>query len=287
MATTAAPPRSASGAPSHRAAPRHRPFVALVRRGVADRMTLAGVVAVLMLGMGLMVGALWPPLEDVFADLADAFPSGFDALLGGVPLSTPVGWTNAELMSMIAPAGAIAAAVVSAGRATAGEEDARTLGLVLGSAPVERVTFLLAKATAMVAHVVVVCVGLAAGLVLGSLVGDMGLSFSGIVGATAHTGALGVLFGAVALLVGSTTGNRRLTTVVSAGLATLAFTAASFLPAVDALAGGAKASPWYYFSSSVPLANGVHGGHLLVLVTASVVVTLVAVWAFPRRDLRG
>lgn len=257
-----------------------------MRRAVADRVVIAGVIGALMVGMGLMVGALWPSLQDVFVEFEKSLPSGFDAILGASPISTAVGWTNAELLSMVAPAGAIAAAVISAGRATAGEEDAKTLGLVL-SASVSRVTFLLSKATAMVLHVVVVALLLAAGMVAGTLIGDMGLTFAGIVGASVHVAAIGVLFGAVALLVGSATGNRRLTTIVSAGLAAVAFIASAFLPLVDSLADVAKASPWFYYNDSDPLANGVDVGHLLVLVAATLMVTAVAAVVFPRRDLRG
>lgn len=280
MATTAlhAPASGRTG--------RARPFAGLVRRAVADRMTLASVVGVLMVGMGLMVGALWPPLQGVFAEFEESLPPAFDALLGASPLSTPVGWMNAELLSLVAPAAAIAVGVVSAGRATAGEEEAKTLGLLL-AAPVGRVSVLLAKAAAMVVHVLVVAVLLAAGMLLGSLVGDMDLSLRGVVGASAHVAALGVLFGCLALLVGAGTGRRRLTTVVSSGLASAAFLAATFLPLSDATAGTEQASPWYYLTAADPLANGADAGHLLVLLGAAAAVLLLAVAVFLRRDLRG
>ncbi|MEG3629770.1 hypothetical protein [Streptomyces poriticola] len=90
-------------------------------------------------------------------------------------------------MSVVAPAGMIAAAVLSAGRGTAGEEEDGALGLLLG-APVGRVPFLLAKAVAMAIHVLVVCGLLALGLVAGNAVGDLGLTAAGIVGATVHPG---------------------------------------------------------------------------------------------------
>lgn len=282
MATTTAP----TPAPAHLRAGATRPAVALVRRAVADRMTLASVVGVLMVGMGLMVGALWPPLQDVFAEFETSLPAAFDAMLGASPLSTPVGWVNAELLSLTAPAAAIAVAVVSAGRATAGEEDAKTLGLLL-SAPVGRVTLLLAKAAAMVVHVLVVGAFLGAGMLLGSALGDLGLTLGGVAGAVAHVAALAVLFGCVAVLVGSGTGRRRLTTVVTSGLASVAFLAATFLPLSDATAGTERLSPWYYLSAADPLANGADAGHLLLLLGAAAAVLLAAVAVFRRRDLRG
>ncbi|MGC1208719.1 MAG: hypothetical protein WA880_12260, partial [Ornithinimicrobium sp.] len=125
------------------------------------------------------------------------------------------------------------------------------------------------------------------GLIVGSALGDMGLSQHGMLGASLHVAAIGIFFGAVAILVGAITGNRRVTIGVSAGLALLAFASASFLPLSESLAGGAKASPWYYFNDSVPLANGIEWAHVLILVAASVILVIASLPVFRGRDLRG
>ena len=87
--------------------------------------------------------------------------------------------------------------------------------------------------------------------------------------------------------MGAWTGNAKLTTAVSAGLAGLSFALASFLPLADSLADGAKASPWYYYNSSDPLANGADPVHLLVLVVLTALALWAAVASFRRRDLNG
>ncbi|MGA8211165.1 MAG: ABC transporter permease subunit [Nocardioidaceae bacterium] len=281
MATTAAPRtsrRSTVGA--------IRVVLPLVGHAVRAQLRLVTAVAALMVGMGLLVGSLWPSLQDTLAEMQAALPDAFATILAGADMSTASGWANAEMMSMVAPAGVIVVAVVSATKATAGEEQDKTLGLLLG-APVTRSAFLVAKTVAMVVHALLVAGAVGVGLALGSVVGDMGLSLPGVAAVALHTWLLGVVFGAVAIAVGAGTGDRRVTLAVAAGLAVAAFAVASFLPLSSSLADGVRVSPWYYFNSSDPLAHGADIAHLTVLLVTAVVVAAVGVLRFRRRDLRG
>ncbi|RVW01798.1 ABC transporter permease subunit [Rhodococcus spongiicola] len=259
---------------------------ALVGKAIADRMTLSVVIGGLMVAMGLMVGALWPPLKDAFADIPTALTDTLARAFAGADLTSPAGWVNAELMSIVAPAGAIAIAVISAVRATAGEEQDKTLGTLLG-APVGRIPFLLAKIDAMIVHVLVVCSFLTVGLIAGNMIGDLNLTAAGIFGAAVHTALLGILFGMIGLALGAGTGSRRVATSATSGLAALAFAVSVFLPLSDALAGGAKISPWYYYTASNPLVNGPDWTHLLILAAAALIIGVIAAGVFERRDLRG
>lgn len=262
------------------------PFRALLQVAVKDRMALTLLVSALMIGMGLFTGALWPPLADTFEKLPKQFNDIVASLMAGADLTTPAGWVSAEMLSIVAPGGVIVVAVISAARGIAGEEDAKTSG-VLMSAPITRTTFLLAKTTAMLAHVLIVTIGIAAGLIAGDLIGNLQLSTSGIVGASLHAGLLGALFGVVAVLTAAAIGQFRPAATITAGLAGLAFVSYVFLPLVDALAGLARISPWYYFANSNPLSNGPNMVHLLTLAVATVVLAVPAVLFYRRRDLRG
>ncbi len=258
----------------------------LLTKAITDRLWLTVIVGALMIGMGAMVGALWPSMRDTFADISSGLLDGIVKAMPGADLTTAIGWVNTELMSMVAPAAAITVAVISAARATAGEEEAKTLGVVL-SAPVGRLTFLSVKAAAMVIHVLIVGAFLAAGLIVGDLIGNLGLTDTGILGATAQTVLLGIVFGMLALLIGAGTGNRRLTTAITGALAALGFAMYIFLPLSDSLAEGAKLSPWYYFSAANPLLNGADPGHLVFLIVIAALPAAVAAVVFRLRDLRG
>lgn len=261
-------------------------LLAMIGQAVRDRLPLVIAVSALMVGMGLMVGSLWPLLQGTFADLQDSLPDAFSTILAGADMSTPSGWANAEMLSMVAPAGVIAVAVISATKSTAHEEETKTMGVLLG-APVARSTFIWAKSAAMAVHVAIIAVAIGIGLMLGSLVGDMSLGAANIIGTSLHAAGLGLLFGAVAMAVGASTGNGRLTTTIAAGLAGLSFALASFLPLSDSLAFGAKASPWYYYNSSDPLANGVDPLHLAVLLALGALALAAGTLAFRRRDVKG
>lgn len=268
----------------------HRPaagqFLAVTGHAVRDRLPLAGVVAVIIAGLGVMTGSLWPSLQDTFKDLPESFADTIGTVLAGADMTTPAGWMNAETLSAMAPMGVIAVAVISMVRAIAGEEQDKTLGVLL-SAPVSRPTFMLAKVSAMVVHVLIVIAGLAIGMVAGSAIGDLGLTASGIVAACVHLGLLGLFFGGVAALASAATGDRRLSLAIGAGLGVLAFVINAFVPLVDSIAEAARVSPWYYFAAKNPLVNGIDFSDAAVLAIGAIALTGAAVIAHGRRDLRG
>jgi ABC-2 type transport system permease protein len=155
------------------------------------------------------------------------------------------------------------------------------------SAPVSRAAFLVAKmvSTLVLVGIVAVCVGL--GLELGNIIGTLGFGAAGILGVVLHTLVFGLLFGALAYLIGGATGSKRLATLIPAGVAVLAFAANTFLPLTSALAGGQKFSPWYYYLSANPLAHGADAGQLALLAGITLVLAVGAVFVFRARDLRG
>ncbi|WP_338751348.1 ABC transporter permease [Janibacter alittae] len=260
--------------------------LAVTRVAIRDRVPLVAVIALVMVAMGALTGALWPSLKDAFADLPTDLSDGLGTILAGSDLTTPVGWMNAEMVSLVLPAGLIAVAVLSAAKDIAGEEQTKTLG-VLMSAPVSRTSFLLAKSAAMIINVLLATIGAAAGILLGNSIGDLGVDTAGVWGASVHGAMLAIAIGAIAVLVSALTGEPRLSSSVAAGLAGLAFALNAFLPLSDGLADYAQASPWYYFADSNPLANGADYVHLAVLGITSLVLLALALVAYTRRDLRG
>lgn len=255
-------------------------------RAVSDRVTIVSVLAFYGLAMGAGVGALWPPLKKTFTSLSAALPAAFDRLLGGVSMGTPAGWMNAEMISIMGPGFLIATAIISAGAAIAGEEQARTMGLVL-STSASRTTFLAAKTAAMVAHVLIVSVAMFAGLLIGNFIGHMGIGVGLLLAATSQMTLVGLVFGAIALTLGAAGSDRRRTMTISAGLAGLSFVLAVFLPMSQSLAWLAKLNFWYPYSANAALVNGIDWGFAAVLATCAVTISALGFVIFPRRDLRG
>lgn len=260
----------------------------LTMTGVAvrDRAPLVGVVALIMVGLGVLTGGLWHPLQDAFDAISPEVLDAIGGVLAGADLTTAAGWMNAEMLSLVAPGGLIAVAILSASKGIAGEEQAKTIGVLL-SVPVSRTAFLAAKTVAMILNVLLATLGVAAGILLGDTVGDLGIDPAGVLGACAHVALLALLLGTLTVLLAALTGDGKLSSAISAGIAVLAFGLNAFLPLSDSLSDYTQISPWYYFAESNPLVNGPDYTHLLVLATTTLLLLIVAIIGYRRRDLRS
>lgn len=267
--------------------PAPSPWRTLYGRALADKTTLVGVLAFYGLAIAIGVGALWIPLQDTFATIAADFPAAFDALLGGLSLGTPIGWMNAELMSIMGPGFLIATAMISAASATAGEEQARTLGLVL-STGVTRTTFLSAKTAAMVTHVLIVGAALFAGMVAANPIGDLGIPIANMAAATVQMVLIALVYGALTLALGVITADKRMSLSITGVVFAVSFFAASFLGLVDSLVWLSKLNLWYPYIANPALANGVDWGFAAIMAGLAVGFAAIAFVVFPRRaDLHG
>jgi ABC-2 type transport system permease protein len=235
-----------------------------------------------------MYVAIWPSMkgQPSMNDFLEQMPEAMRNLfaLGGADLSTPVGYIQVELLSFMGPIIVILYAVLAGSSAIAGEEDRRTLDLLLMT-PVPRSRVVLEKAAAMVLGTLGLAAVLGVALVLeGSLV-DMGLPVGEVAAAMLHLGLLGLVFGALALAVGAGTGRVGLSRGVPAAAAVLAYVVNGLGGLVSWLEPFQTWSPFYQYTGHDPLRNGVSGVGVTVAVATVVALTAVAVWAFEHRDL--
>lgn len=170
--------------------------------------------------------------------------------------ATPLGWMHAEFLSILGPGFLIATAMMSAASATAGEEQARTLGLVL-SAGVTRTTFLSAKAAAMITHVLIVAAAIFAGMVIAGPIGGLGIPVLASLAATVNMILVALVYGAIALTLGAITADKRLTLSITGALLGVSFIAASFLGLKESLVWLSKINFWYPYLANPALAEGI------------------------------
>lgn len=245
---------------------------------------VAGLVA-----LGVMMVGFYPALEDFgdFEELMDAYPEYFLAMFGieeAGEFLTAEGFLHGELYSAMLPIIFLVFTIMRGASATAGEEQAGTMDLVL-SVPISRSRVVVDKFLAMVALTAGLALSLVVVELIGNLLVDMGLSIEGIVAANLGLVLLAVLFGALAMAVGSWTGRRSVAAGAAAGVAVAAFFVNGLAPLVSALEAPQNFSPFYWFLDSKPLSNGFAWGQLLLLAAVSLVFFAVAVWAFRRRDI--
>jgi ABC-2 type transport system permease protein len=235
--------------------------------------------------MGVMIGPMYNLLDEALLSLSDSLPEAVMAAFGGGDMSTPEGWYQIETFGLMAPIAVMAATVMIGGRALAGEEANRTMGLLLAN-PIRRSTVVLQKTFAMVIAGLVVGIATFAGVVGGSLVGGLGMSIGNIAATSLLVTLLGLAFGALALALSAATGRVPVAIYGAVGLALVFFLLNAFLPISDRLAGWAKVSPFYYYLGSDPLVNGMHWGHGALLALLIVALIAFSVALFQKRDLQ-
>lgn len=180
----------------------------------------------------------------------------------------------------------VAGIAISIGASSvAGEERDGTLGVLLGN-PRSRTDVLAAKVAALVSLTVVGSALLWLGGELAPVVLDVDASGVRVGALVIHLGANAVFWGMVATAIGSWTGNRTAASTGAAAAMVGSYLAATVLPLFPAAEVVAEVVPWYWFSGSTPEANGIHVGHLALLLSGSVVLGAVAWVGVNRRDLR-
>lgn len=239
--------------------------------------------------MTLYVVALYPSIQESGSNVQDYFntmPEAFKAMFGGVPdLSKPEGFLSMELFSFFYPLMVLAWTVTYGAGLIGGEEDNRTLDLLL-STPVARWRVVLEKFVALVVFSLIVFLATYLGVVAGAVIADVqGLDMGDVLIGTLNMAPLGLFFGALALCLTGLKSGRGL-----ALGATLGFVAVSYL--VDIMAEVSnipdwlrRLSPWYYYNGDRVLFDGVNAGHALLLLGLTVVLVGLAMWGFERRDV--
>ena len=133
-------------------------------------------------------------------------------------MSTPEGWYTLETFGLMAPLSVILVTVVMGAGGLAGEESRRTMALLLSN-PIPRSRIVLEKAAAMVLFGITVGVATFAGVALGSVLGDLGMSIGNIAATATLQVLVGVVFGALALALSADTGRTGVAISGTAGAA--------------------------------------------------------------------
>jgi ABC-2 type transport system permease protein len=235
--------------------------------------------------MGVMLGPMYTLIDEAMATLTEAFSPELLALFGGGDMGTPEGWYQIETFGMMAPIAVMVVTVTIGARALAGEEEHRTMGLLLAN-PIRRSTVIYQKTLAMILYGMAVGLATFAGVAVGSLLGNLRMSVGNIGATCLLLTLLGLVYGGVALALGAATGRMRIATFGTTGLALIAFVANGLLPFSENLSGLVKWQPFYYYLSSDPLMNGMNWGHGAILAGLTAILIALSILLFQRRDLR-
>ena len=239
----------------------------------------------MFLMMGLMIGPMYSFIDDSLLTFTESAPDVLMAMVGNADLATPEGFYQTETFSMMGPIAVILVTAAIGAKAMAGEEQKRTMGLLLAN-PIKRSKVVMEKTVAMLYAALVIGFLTFAGVALGSLIGGLGMSMGNIAATCVLMTLLGLVFGATALALSAATGRVKLAIYGTVGLGIGFFLLNSMLPLSSSLAGYAKLTPFYYFLGNDPLMEGMHWGHAGILAAITGALVALAIVLFNRRDLR-
>jgi ABC-2 type transport system permease protein len=243
-----------------------------------------GVVALVALTV-----AFYPSIRDdpsINAYVED-LPESLRGLFAGgeLDIASPAGYLNSQIFALMAPLVLLIFAVGAGAGAVAGEEEKGALDFLLAH-PLRRRSYALQRFLALAAHVGVLSLVLLVTTWLGSLAVDLEIGFGRLVSASASVGLLALLFGTLALAVGSARPGRARAIAVAAGVAVAAWLLDGLGQAVDLLDPWRPLSPYYQAIGRNPLREGALWSAWALLAAATAALTAVAALGLERRDLR-
>lgn len=251
----------------------------------SEHQGIAVIAGLIIAGIAIMVGPLYPLIDEDLRRLTEQLPDALLAMVGTADMATPEGWYQAELFSLMVPVAVITVTTVIAARGLAGEESRRTMSILLAN-PISRSQVVIEKAVAMVVHAIMLGAVTFASTMVGSVLGGLGLD-PAHVAATSLLGTLiGTVFGGLALTFSAATGKVKFASFGTAGVALSMYLVNSFAAISDSAAGLARVSPFHYYLGSDPLATGLAWSDTLVLGGLTIAFVLGAIPLFERRDLR-
>jgi ABC-2 type transport system permease protein len=218
-------------------------------------------------------------IEGASKQLIEAFTGG-----GMIDLTSPTGYFNTELFSLMVPLLLIVFGVGIAANAVAGEEEKRTLDFML-SLPVSRRRFLIQKLGLVVVSTVMLAVMFWLGMVIGIAALHIDISLLKVTEAVAASVLLTFVFSSLTLMVGCWRGSKSLAMGVGGGIAAVMYFLNVLSSLVDSLKPLRVISPFYHYTAANTLAGGFDAVHIPVLLGMAVIFFAISFPLFERRDI--
>ncbi len=223
---------------------------------------------------------------DAYTEVIDQFPAEVVEAFGWEEIGTPAGYLGSTVYGLIMPVLLTVFAIGAGAKHLAGDEEGGTMELVAAH-PVSRRSLLLQRMVA-----VVVMTAIATALVLATVLvlrGPVGLAVpvGRLVAATVQLGLLAMVMALVTITAGAVTGRRGVAVAVAATVAAASYMADTVVPTIDGLDWADRLSVFHYYDGAGALRSGLSPTGVAVLGGVVIVLAVVAVAAFERRDLRN
>jgi ABC-2 type transport system permease protein len=239
-------------------------------------------------GLVVLVLAFYPQvrgntsLDSLYADLSPSL----QALLGGSDLSSPVGYLNTQLFAFFLPAVLLVFGIGHGASTLAGEEEARTLDLLMAQ-PVPRGAVYLQKAGALAVSVSALASVSWLSLVVLDNWADLHLAVSKLAAVCLQLGLFALALAFAAQAIAATTGRRAIGLAGVSGYAVISYVVYGLAQTVSWLQHVRPFTLWRWYLFNDPLRSGFGGREIGVLLATCVIVTGGGALGFGRRDLHN
>ncbi|WP_338491867.1 ABC transporter permease subunit [Streptomyces sp. SJL17-4] len=228
--------------------------------------------------VGMTYASTYPSQRDNTASLPEALREALHVD------ATAAGYLHASVFGVILPLLAMIYGVATGSRALAGEEESGRLDLLLAH-PVTRTSLALQRFCALTAGagVISLLVWLAM-LAIRDSAGLHSVTPVEFLAQCVNLALLAIVFGALALGLGAAVGRRAVVLTTTAIIGVLSYTAHALVGQIGA-GWLAHASPFHYYIGGEPLKNGIQWGDGAILSLTAVVLLVLGVIRFNRRDI--
>lgn len=227
---------------------------------------------------------LFPTLSKSFSEALTNVPDSLKTFIGdSSAYKTIAGYTDVQIISQYAFMTLIFGIVLFTG-ILSGEENDGTLQTLLVQ-PVKRGRVYYEKLVAGAVLIGLVCVGIAAGILVGAAIIGEGIGLGGLLVATLALWLITMVFSVMGYALGAATGKRGLAGGLAGALAFVSLLVTSLASSVKILEVADKFSPFHYFNNPGILRFGARWGDLAILAATTLAMVWVGSWFFKKRDI--
>jgi ABC-2 type transport system permease protein len=232
--------------------------------------------------------AFWPAFRGSTAlnEAMQALPHGMLEAFGLQDFASPAGYLRGGLYEVIVPLMFAAAGVMFANSATAAEEDAGRLELLVAQ-PVTRRALMAGRSIAVAAWLVVLGAIVLVSQLLSDAAFDLEIADARIVSTVVLCGLLGGLYAGLVVAIEGILARPGLVLAVGLGMALIGYIVAALFPLSDVLGPWARLSPWDWALGGDPLVNGAEPWRYAALALPALALVIIGIVLFDRRDIRS
>lgn len=234
--------------------------------------------------------SIFPSIQESSADVQsyiDSFPDSFKAMFATdrLDFGTVEGFVTMELLSMFYPIMVLAFAVSYGAGLLGGEEESGTLEILL-SMPVPRWRVMVSKFAALITFTLIVVLATWLGLVAGIIAVDIEeADIVNLLGGIVNMVPLALFFAALAFCLTGVRGGKGTALGVTLGLAAATYLMNTLGDMADLPKWMQTVSPWYYYDGLNVLLDGIDPLNVALLLGLALLLLIVGIVAFERRDV--